>query len=602
MALDLFAHLTQSIAEPVNAWLREHDAEPDAALAPPTRKGNGDLTLACHRYARVFRKAPQMIASDVIPVVTAHPLVAGAEAAAGFLNLRLDWAAVGQQTVEWALTDDGALGQSDTLAGQKVVVEYSSPNTNKPQHLGHCRNNILGHTISTLLEAAGAEVVRVNLINDRGIHICKSMVAYQRFGEGATPESTGKKGDHLVGEFYVRFDKAFNAEYGQYCESTDAPLAKDDYFNSPQSDLGRTTREMLLAWEANDADVRALWQTMNGWCEAGFSATYDRMGVRFDKLYRESQTYLLGKDLVREGHERGVFHTAENGAMVFDLERIGLEGEKAVLRADGTSVYVTQDLGTALARYEELSFDDMIYVVGNEQDRHFQVLFGILGELREVLKGKLHHLSYGMVELPDGKMKSREGTVVDADDLMDELRDAAAAAGRERWPDLEADAISARAESIALGGLKFFLLKYAPPTTFVFDRERSIALEGETGAYCQYAHARASTMLRKLGDADAGVSPDWSAITNEQGVAVLAAMLRLPGEVRDAALGRKPSLATKAAFELAKAFAAFYNHKDCRVIGAEPGAMAARAQLVRGARRMLAGVLGLLGIDALEEM
>jgi arginyl-tRNA synthetase len=602
MATDLFADITAQIAGPLDEALVAAGADPGVELAPPTRDGAGDLALACHRYARVFRKAPQAIADDLAESLKGHPLVAGIDSTAGFLNLQLDWTAVAQKTLEWAASDEGALGRSDVLHGQKIVVEYSSPNTNKPLHLGHCRNNILGANVSALLRAAGADVVRVNLINDRGIHICKSMVAYRRDGDGVTPESSGKKGDHLVGEFYVRFDQLFSAEHRAWSEVNGEELSKDDFFNSDHSDIGRETRAMLLAWEAGDEDVRALWRMMNGWCEAGFNATYQRMGVGFERIYRESETYLLGKDLIAQGLETGVFSYASNGAVVFDLEPIGLEGEKAVLRADGTSVYVTQDIGTAVRRFEELEFDRMIYVVGNEQNHHFKVLFGILETLRPELKERLHHLSYGMVELPDGKMKSREGTVIDADDFMDELRDAAADAGRSRWPDLDDASLLERAEDIALGGLKFFLLKYAPPTNFVFDRERSISIEGETGAYCQYAFARASSILRKLDGADDGIEPDYRALDNEQGRAVLRAMLAYPGEASSAALELKPSLVTKACYTLAKTFATFYNHPECRVIGAEPGAMAARAALVRAARRMLGGALNLLGMSALDEM
>lgn len=599
---DLFAALIRDLQTPLDARLREAGAEPDGALAPPTREDAGDLTLACHRHARALRKAPQAIAADLADIARAHPLVAAADAVAGFLNLRLDWTAIAERTLTWALTDDGALGQSTARAGQTIVVEYSSPNTNKPQHLGHCRNNILGSTLATLLTTTGARVIRVNLINDRGIHICKSMVAYQRYGEGITPAAAGKKGDHLVGDFYVRFDAAFRAEHKVYQETGGAITDPDAYFNSDDSALGRAAREMLQAWEAGDSEVRRLWHLMNGWCEAGFAETYNRMGVRFDQIYKESTTYLLGKDLIAEGQAKGVFKAAANGAIVFDLARIGLEGEKAVLRADGTSVYTTQDLGTAIARHDEHAFDRMIYVVGNEQDHHFRVLFGILAALRPSLEGRLFHLSYGMVELPQGRMKSREGTVVDADDLMDALHEAAATAGRERWPDLDAPALAARAEAIGIGGLKFYLLNYAPATTFTFDPEKSVALNGETGAYCQYAYARATSILRKLGDADHGITPDYSDLAAPEPRAVLRALLALPGEIESAARELKPSLVTKAAFELARTFATFYNHADYKVIGAEPGVMAARAALVRAARRVLGGVLALLGIEAIEEM
>lgn len=605
VATDFFDDLVKSIAAPIDAWLTEHGAADGAVLAPPTRQGSGDLAMACHRYARVFRKAPQMIATDVAAVAAAHPLVTAVTPVAGFLNLELDWPAVAEKAIAWALEDDGAIGHSSALAGRKVMVEYSSPNTNKPQHLGHCRNNILGHTIATLMEAARCDVKRVNLINDRGIAICKSMIAYQRFGEGVTPESSGKKGDHLVGEFYVKFDQAFKAEYAAATEGVEPRPDKDVYFNT-QSELGGAARKMLLDWEAGDAEVLALWRLMNGWCEAGFQATYDRMGVRFDTIYKESQTYLLGKNLVTEGLESGVFHRAENGAAVFDLAKIGLEGEKAVARADGTSLYVTQDLGTAVKRHEAWPFDEMVYVVGNEQDHHFRVLFGILGELKPALKGRLHHLSYGMVELPDGKMKSREGTVVDADDLMDELHAAAAEKVRESFPELDAAAVAERAESIALGGLKFFLMKFAPATTFVFDKARSIQPQGETGPGCQYAYARASSILRKLDAAGVATdAPDWSLFEEPIAKALLMAILKFPGDVKTAAVERKPSLVCKSTYEVSSAFNGFFNApKDAgyRVLDATGPRQAALVVLVKAARRVIGGGLELLGMDALEQM
>ena len=602
MAIDLFSNLTEDIARPIRAQLASLEIDQDVPLAPPTRDGAGDLALACHRYARFFRKAPQVIAEELSACIIDHPLVDSVRAEGGFLNIDLNWGIVAQRTLDWAMTDDGALGRSNVLSGQRIMVEYSSPNTNKPLHLGHCRNNLLGQTVAEILAAAGADVIRVNLINDRGIHICKSMVAYQLYGDGRTPEQEGKKSDHFIGEFYVLFNSRFVEEYATWKETAGEELDKDQYFNSTHSELGRRTREMLVAWENGDESVRDLWRLMNGWCESGFQQTYDRMGVRFDHIDHESKTYLLGKDLINEGVNKGVFTKAENGATVFDLERIGLEGQKVVLRSDGTSVYVTQDIGTAIQRFETYNFDRLIYVVGNEQEHHFRVLFGILKTLRPELDGRLHHLSYGMVELPDGKMKSREGTVVDADEMMDQLHDAAVEAGRERWPDLDDHARHERGEAIALGGLKFFFLKYAPPTTFVFDRERSISYEGETGAYCQYAYTRATSILRKLADADVGVEADYSGLDNEQSRDLLRAMLGFPGELKQAAFDFKPSLLAKGTYEIAKAFAAFYNHRDCRVMGVEPGIMAARARLVRGARRMLAGGLELLGMAPLEEM
>ncbi|MCA9526958.1 MAG: arginine--tRNA ligase [Myxococcales bacterium] len=601
MATDLYAEIVSSIAAPLDGWLVESGAEPGLSLVPPTREGAGDLAAACHRYAKALRKPPQAIAAGLAEIARAHPLVAEVEAVAGFLNLRLDWARVAEKTIPWALGDDGALGRSSALAGQKVVIEYSSPNTNKPQHLGHCRNNILGHTMATLIEAAGAEVVRVNLINDRGIHICKSMVAWRRFGAGATPESTGMKGDHLVGAFYVRFDQAFNAEYEEvHAGATDRP-SKDAWFNG-DSPLGQEARAMLRAWEAGDEEVHALWRMMNGWCEAGFQATYARMGVRFDHIDRESVTWKLGRELVDEGLANGTFRRLDDGAVVFDLEKLGLEGQKVVLRGDGTTLYTTQDLGTAMQRLDRFGFDQLIYVVGNEQDRHFQVLFGILTHLRPALAGRLFHLSYGMVELPDGRMKSREGNVVDADDLMDELHAGALEVCRENLPDADPGSLEATAEAIGLGGLKFFLLRYAPATTFVFDKERSIRPEGETGVYCQYAYARAGRVLERLGDLDRGITPDWAALTEEKPRAVLTALLQFPGEVRMAAVEHKPSLVTKATFEAARTFAALYNDADYRLLDAEPARQLALALLVEAVRRVLGAGLALLGIQPVEAM
>ena len=597
--IHLLRQIIDSIAEPIRARLVAAGAAPDVALAPPTREAAGDLALPCHKYARVFRKAPQLIAIDLAEAVAGHPLVEEASPVAGFLNLRFAWGEVARRVVDWAQNDDGARGRSDTLAGQKVVIEFSSPNTNKPQHLGHCRNNVLGATTANLLAAAGADVERVNLVNDRGIHICKSMVAYRRMGGGQTPDSTAQKGDHFVGDYYVRFDQAFRAEYAAAFPDGDGD--KDAYFNAG-SEIGAEAREMLQAWEAGDAEVRHLWRQMNDWCMAGFDATYRRMGVEFDRVYVESETYLLGKSLIDAGLEAGHFGRRDDGATIFDLDKIGLEGDKVVLRSDGTSVYTTQDLGTAVARYDDYHFDKMIYVVGNEQDHHFRVLFGILGEIRPELRGRLVHMSYGMVELPDGKMKSREGTVVDADDLMDTLRDEAAAIGRELWPQLDDADARQRAEAIGLGGLKFFLLKFAPETNFTFDPAKSVEVRGETGAYCQYAYARASSILRKL-PADAfDVAPDFNALVLPQERALMTAMLRFPDEVRGAAVETRPSLLARGTFDLAKAFAAFFNEPMARVLDAEPTIRAARAGLVRGVRRMLGAGLELMGIVAPEEM
>jgi arginyl-tRNA synthetase len=603
--IDLYSQIIEALKKPLSHFFESNGTHiEDFPLAPPTREDAGDLSLPCHSYAKALRKAPQQIAQQIADALKDEPLLSKIEAVNGFLNFRLNWVALAPKILDWSLNDEGAIGKSKVLENRKIVIEYSAPNTNKPQHLGHCRNNMLGATMAKLMQHAGAEVIRVNLINDRGIHICKSMLAYQLFGNGVTPESTGIKGDHLVGDFYVKFDKAFTAEYKEYLEknqlSVDA-LSKDDFFNT-QSELGLKTRQMLEAWEANDPSIHALWRLMNGWCEAGFNETYQRMGVGFEKVYRESETYLLGKDLIAQGLENGVFYQNAKGAIVFDQSKIGLEGEKVVLRSNGTSVYITQDLGTAMLRKTDYACDEMIYVVGDEQARHFQVLFGILSELEPSLKGKLHHLSYGMVELPDGKMKSREGTVVDADDLMDEMRAQAMEIAKDNWPDISQEELLKRAEIVALSGLKFFLLKYAPPTTFIFDKEKSIKPEGETGVYCQYAYARGGKILEKLPAGYEKLTADYGVFEIPVIQELLKGILKFPKEAQDAAVLHKPNLVTKALFDISKAFSTFYNHPDCNVLKAKPEQQKAYSLLVLSTRRIIKNGLALLGIEVLEEL
>lgn len=597
---DLRAALVDELTTTLAAWLSERGVQDRPQLAPPTRADAGDLALPCHPYARHLRRNPKLIAEDLASVARGHPLVDRADAVNGFLNLHLDWTSLAPRVLAWAQSSDGALGRSQVLGGDKLLIEYSSPNTNKPQHLGHCRNNLLGHAVASLAEAAGARVTRINLVNDRGIHICKSMVAYERFADGATPASLGVKGDHFIGDLYVRFNDALKAELDAAFPQGDGP-DPDTWFNT-DSELGQRAREMLQLWEEGDLEIVALWRTMNSWCEAGFAETYARMGVRFDRIQKESETWMLGKAIVQQGLADGVFHHADNGAVVFDQERIGLEGDKAVLRADGTSLYITQDLGTAASRFQEYAPDRMIYVVGNEQDHYFRVLFGILGQLLPELQGKLVHRSYGMVELTTGKMKSREGTVVDADDLMDDLQREALAQNQERWAELPEDERVQRAEAVAMAGLKYYLLRFNPDRSFVFDPASSIAFEGDTGPYCVYAHARAATLLDKLGDAVEGVQPDWSALAEPNAVKVMAALLAVPDLVTKGARDLDPSYLTTALYDLAKAFASFYAAPEGRVIGAPPGPAAAKAALVRATRRVLAGLVELLGIEALEEM
>ncbi|MCB9742716.1 MAG: arginine--tRNA ligase [Alphaproteobacteria bacterium] len=600
MATDLLADITAEISTLLDTWLAEQGAADSLQLGPPTRAGLGDLAAACHRYARVFRKAPQAIAEDLARVAETHPMVASAEGVNGFLNVHFDWSQLGPQVLRWIDEDPGARGRSDDLAGQRVLIEFSAPNTNKPQHLGHARNNLLGHTLATLLEANGADVVRINLINDRGIHICKSMVAYQRFGGGVTPESQGTKGDHLVGHFYVLYANALAREYAEAFPEGGGPK-EEEWFNG-ESELGQATRAMLQAWEAGDPEVLELWRTMNGWCEQGFAETYARMGVRFDLIQKESETYAYGKRIIEAGLEAGVFYRLPDGAVAFDLAKVGREGKKIVLRADGTSLYVTQDIGTAVTRHEELGFDRMIYVVGNEQDYYFQVLFDILATLRPELAGSLVHRSYGMVELTTGKMKSRQGTVVDADDLMNTLRDGALGQNRERWSDLDDAEAAERAEAVAMAGLKYYLLRFNPDRSFTFDPESSISFQGDTGPYCQYAYARCVNILGKLDGAERGATPDLSVFAEPSVKRVLTATLGLSVASRRAAAELDPSALVQGLFDLAKAVAEFYSIDENKVVDAALPRRAALAALVEGARQVLGAGLDLLGMQRLDAM
>jgi arginyl-tRNA synthetase len=491
--------------------------------------------------------------------------------------------------------------------GKRLLIEFSSPNTNKPQHLGHVRNNLLGASVANLSEHAGFEVIRTNLVNDRGIHICKSMVAYRRFGEGRTPAELGIKGDHYVGDLYVQFETALRAEYAAYTEAG-GTLEREAWFNTEDSSLGSEARAMLVAWEEGDPDVRALWQTMNGWVFEGFAATYERMGIRFEWVQKESETYLLGKELVQEGLAKSVFTRRPDGAVVCDLTQLdqkGVEGAKVLLRADGTSVYMTQDLGTAKMRLDERAPDRMVYVVANEQDHHFKVLFGVLDLLEPGLGARCHHLSYGMVNLPHGRMKSREGTVVDADELMDELHRLAAVEVERRYPELDAAEKATRAERIGLAGLKFFLLRFSPQSAIKYDPEASISFDGETGPYLLYTYARSRSILRKAG-VDLGDSTleqsNLARLSTPEEHRVSLELLELARVLPEAAASYDPSRLCSQLYLLARAYNGFQNSREHQVVGVEPELEAARLTLVAATGAAMKMGLSVLGIETLEEM
>ncbi|UKI34686.1 MAG: arginine--tRNA ligase [Lentisphaeria bacterium] len=556
--------------------------------------------MNCFRLAR-FCGGPAAAAEAVAGFLRGHADVEAVEVVKAFVNVTLRPAALCRDSVAnvGALLDSARLEES---ARRRILIEYSAPNTNKPQHLGHVRNNTLGMSLASLLKRVGHDVIEINLVNDRGIHICKSMIAYQRFGNGCTPESTGMKGDHLVGKFYVDYNRALSEEIRQLRESDPSTEGKSDEELFLATELGRATQKMLQQWEAGDPEVRALWKKMNSWVFAGFAETYRRMGIHFDHTYLESETYLLGKDIVAAGLEKGVFEKREDGAVICDLGKLG---RKVVLRSDGTSVYITQDMGTTLRKYEDYHPESMIWVVGDEQNLHFQMLFEIMKRLGYPWADQLYHLSYGMVNLPSGKMKSREGTVVDADDLFDEMARLAADACRERGGEALGEAeLAERSEIIGLGALKFMLLKFNPKTTILFDPAASLKFEGDTGPYIQYAAARIHSIERKARerkiDFDAA-SADWSLLGHEAEKALAVTAGFYPAVLRTAAERRDCSGLAEYLLELAKAFNRFY--RECPVLAAESEPLAAaRLAMADAVRAILTDGLNTLTIRVPEAM
>ena len=561
-----------------------------------TRKEfEGQVTIVVFPIVRFSKKSPEETAADIGSYLQQNVAeVEGFNVVKGFLNLVI-------AESYWIDLFNNTLLQPDFLAikprGEKVMVEYSSPNTNKPLHLGHVRNNLLGYSVSELLKADGYDVIKVNLVNDRGIHICKSMLAWQNWGNGETPESSGIKGDHLVGKYYVVFDKEYKKEIeALVAEGQTEEEAKK---NAP---LIKAAQQMLLKWEQGDADVVGLWEKMNGWVYAGFDVTYKKLGVDFDKYYYESNTYLLGKDTVEEGLAKGVFFKKEDGSVWIDLTADGLD-QKLVLRADGTSVYITQDLGTAQMKYDDFGMDKSIYVVGNEQDYHFKVLFLILEKLGKSWAKGLYHLSYGMVDLPSGKMKSREGTVVDADDLVNEM----VATAKQKTEELGKTNDFSEADkddlytTIGLGALKYFLLKVEPKKRLLFDPAESIDFQGNTGPFIQYTHARIKSLLSRA-DYQYAVA-DYSNIkltpTELEMVMLLA---KYPTEISEAAKAYSPAFIANYLYEVAKLFNKFY-HEVPPIIKEEAAAVKQhRLNICKIAADVVKSGMGILGIKVPERM
>lgn len=574
------------------------DVEPETIISQATKKEfEGDMTLVVFPWVKAARKAPDAVAKEIGDyLVDNEPAVSRYNVIKGFLNLVID-------PLFWNSVLRGIARQENygfteaTEQSPLVMVEYSSPNTNKPLHLGHLRNILLGYSLSSILKACGNRVVKTNIVNDRGIHICKSMLAWQKWGEGATPESTGKKGDHLIGDFYVAFDKHYKAEVKEL-------MAKGMTQEEAEaaSPLMLEAREMLRKWEQKDPEVRALWEMMNQWVYAGFDATYERMGVDFDKIYYESNTYLEGKDKVLEGLEKGIMYSKEDGSVWADLTADGLD-HKLLLRKDGTSVYMTQDIGTAKLRYQDYPIDKMIYVVGNEQNYHFQVLSLLLDKLGFKWGKDLVHFSYGMVELPEGKMKSREGTVVDADDLMDEMVQTARSVSAElgKLDGCTPEEIDEITETVGLGALKYFLLKVDPRKNMTFNPKESIDFNGNTGPFIQYTYARIRSVLRKADEAGMrGV--DFSAvIPGEKEVTLIRRLADFPSVVKEAGRSYSPALIANYVYDLVKEYNQFYH--DCSILKEEDAAVRSmRLELSAVTADVIRRGMGLLGIKVPERM
>ena len=593
-------NLQQAVANALKSLYGIDEAAPGTVVLQATKKEfEGDYTVVVFPYVKQARKSPEQVGNELgAEVSKAVAEVSGYNVIKGFLNFSVSdsyWA----EFVD-SKAGDASYGLSKALPDAKpVVVEYSSPNTNKPLHLGHIRNNLLGWSVSQLLEANGANVKKVNLVNDRGIHICKSMLAWLRYGNGETPESSGMKGDHLVGKYYVEFDKHYKEEINQLVAK-----GMDEEEAKKQAPLMLEAQQMLKRWEEGDKEIRALWEKMNNWVYAGFDETYRKMGVAFDKIYYESNTYLLGKELVQKGLDMGVLFRKEDGSVWCDLTADGLD-QKLLLRRDGTSVYMTQDLGTALLRHNEFDADKLIYVVGNEQDYHFKVLKLVLGKLGFDWADKVYHLSYGMVELPNGKMKSREGTVVDADDLIAEMEVTAEEMCRDHGKndDMSPEQLKALYHTLALGALKYFILKVDPTKNMLFNPAESIDFNGNTGPFIQYTYARIRSIVRKAAeqegtDLSLNVKP---LELNAKERAVVKALHDLPGTVASAADSYSPAMIANYAYDLAKNFNSFY--QDTPILReTDANIRLFRVKLCALVAVALKNTMNILGIDVPERM
>ena len=615
---DITQIIQDGVAEGVKA-IYDHEVKSKSIPTNVTRKEfEGDYTVVVFPFTKAARKKPEQIGEDLGNYLVEHvETIESFNVVKGFLNLVVTdayWTAFLQDILQ-----NENYGQH-APNNERVMVEFSSPNTNKPLHLGHIRNILLGWSCSKILAAAGYDVIKTQIVNDRGIAVCKSMLAWHKFGNGETPTSTGIKGDHLVGKYYVKFDQALRAEYTEWQQTPEAKSIfdtkkkegqdeatffsafKNNYFNE-HSSLGKEAKEMLLKWEDGDKETKDLWSTMNGWVYGGFDETYKALGVDFDKLYYESGTYLLGRKTVEDGVEEGIFYRKPDNSIWIDLDASKLD-HKLVLRSDGTSVYMTQDIGTAMMRYKDYKMDKMIHVVGDEQNYHFKVLFEIMKKLGVSYADGLYHLSYGMVDLPTGKMKSREGTVVDADDLIKEVKLEAAKSMQERsettdLSDKEQEDINRK---VGLAALKYFIVKVNPQKRMVFDPSESVDLQGQTGPYIQYSYVRINGVLNKAEkeNIDLTLASNYKALEPAERELILQ-LREYPGLIAQAANSYDPSIIANYCYSLAKAYSRFWH--DLSIFGADtPEAVAFRLQLSQMVGRVTKSGMDLLGIEMPHRM
>lgn len=591
--------LIESIAAAIKTLYGQEAATDKIQLQKTRKEFEGDFTLVVFPFLQLSRKRPEETAAEIGELLKANqPVVSSYNVVKGFLNIAIAptyWAGLLHdidKCPKWGITEP-------TADSPLVMVEYSSPNTNKPLHLGHIRNNLLGYALSNIIAANGNKVVKTNIVNDRGIHICKSMLAWQKWGNGETPASSNKKGDHLIGDYYVAFDKHYKAELNELMAQG---MSKEEA--EAASPLMAEAREMLVKWEAGDTQVRKLWETMNGWVYEGFDETYRKLGVSFDKIYYESDTYLVGKETVLDGLQKGVFYRRPDESVWADLSGDGLD-EKLLLRSDGTSVYMTQDIGTAQLRFRDYPIDKMVYVVGNEQNYHFQVLSLLLDKLGFSWGKGLVHFSYGMVELPEGKMKSREGTVVDADDLMEEMIATARETSQELGGKLDGLTPEEAADInriIGLGALKYFMLKVDARKNMLFNPKESIDFNGNTGPFIQYTYARTRSIERKAAEAGIDVEAATApAAISEKECSIIRMLNEYPSVVRQAGSDYSPSGIANYAYELAKEYNQFYH--DYSILREEnTDVKAFRILLTRNVGKVIKSAMNLLGIEVPERM